>query len=66
MVKVAGLIHGELNHPLRTGGKAYLSGRGLLPPADDELYGSPHLVEVNAQIGEDPGSHTLALPHQSQ
>ena len=66
VVEAARLVHGKLDDLLGARREAYFAGRGALAPADDELYGGAHFLQLNAQIGENPGGDAVGFAHKPQ
>jgi hypothetical protein len=66
MPQLAGLIHGQLNHALGTGGKRRL---GIDPPAsltDSPLNGDPHLLCADIQALQHAQGDAPLFRHQAQ
>jgi len=57
----AGLLEGQLDHPLGTRGEDHLVLGGLPPLADDGLHLIADLLEIDAQGLQDLGGDALAL-----
>ena len=67
VAEAARLVHSELKHLLGARGQA---GRRIadcraLSAADDELDRIAHAVEIDAHIGQNARTDTLALTHQA-
>ena len=66
VVEAPRLVHRQLDHLLGARGQPDVAGDRAVAAADDELDRAAHLVQVDAEIGEDLRRHALALTDEPE
>ncbi len=66
VAQAAGLVDGQLDHPLGAWREADLADHGALATTDDELDRLPHLGELDVHVLQDARGDPLALADESE
>ena len=66
VAEAAGLVDGQLDHPLGARRQAHLADDGAVPAADDELDRRPHLGQLDVHVLEHARGDALALADETR